>query len=54
MGPFIFFDQVGPADLAPGIARELDVPPHPHTGLPTVTYLNFGALTHRDSLGCMQ
>lgn len=54
VGPFIFFDQVGPVDLAPGIARELDVRPHPHIGLSTVTYLYSGALTHRDSLGCMQ
>ncbi|MFN3313358.1 MAG: pirin family protein, partial [Hyphomonas sp.] len=54
VGPFIFFDQMGPVDLAPGIPRELDVRPHPHIGLSTVTYLYSGAITHRDSLGCHQ
>ncbi len=54
VGPFIFFDHLGPMDLAAGIARELDVRPHPHIGLSTVTYLYSGALTHRDSLGCHQ
>ncbi len=54
VGPFIFFDQMGPLDLTPGIPRELDVRPHPHIGLSTVTYLFSGALTHRDSLGCHQ
>lgn len=54
VGPFIFFDHLGPLDLAPGIPRELDVRPHPHIGLATVTYLYSGALTHRDSLGCHQ
>jgi redox-sensitive bicupin YhaK (pirin superfamily) len=54
VGPFIFFDHMGPMDLAPGIPRELDVRPHPHIGLSTVTYLYSGELTHRDSLGCRQ
>jgi redox-sensitive bicupin YhaK (pirin superfamily) len=54
VGPFIFFDHVGPVDLAPGIPRSLDVRPHPHIGLSTVTYLFHGAITHRDSLGFQQ
>ncbi|MBU4567346.1 MAG: pirin family protein, partial [Alphaproteobacteria bacterium] len=54
VGPFIFFDQMGPVDFAPGIPRALDVRPHPHIGLSTVTYLYSGALTHRDSLGFKQ
>ncbi len=54
VGPFIFFDHIGPVDLAPGISRELDVRPHPHIGLSTVTYLFDGAITHRDSLGYQQ
>lgn len=54
VGPFIFFDQMGPVDFAPGIPRELDVRPHPHIGLSTVTYLYSGAMTHRDSLGYKQ
>jgi redox-sensitive bicupin YhaK (pirin superfamily) len=54
VGPFIFFDQMGPVDFAPGIPRELDVRPHPHIGLSTVTYLYSGAITHRDSLGFKQ
>lgn len=54
VGPFVFFDHMGPMDLAAGIAPELDVRPHPHIGLSTVTYLFSGALTHRDSLGFQQ
>ena len=54
VGPFIFFDHLGPVELAPGIPRQLDVRPHPHIGLATVTYLYSGQLTHRDSLGCLQ
>lgn len=54
VGPFIFFDQMGPVNFAPGIPRELDVRPHPHIGLSTVTYLYSGAMTHRDSLGFKQ
>ena len=49
VGPFIFFDQMGPAEFAPG--QGIDVRPHPHIGLATVTYLFEGALQHRDSLG---
>jgi redox-sensitive bicupin YhaK (pirin superfamily) len=49
LGPFVFFDEMGPADFAPGAG--IDVRPHPHIGLATVTYLFAGGLTHRDSLG---
>ncbi len=49
VGPFIFFDQMGPARLDPG--RGVDVRPHPHINLATVTYLFAGAIDHRDSLG---
>jgi redox-sensitive bicupin YhaK (pirin superfamily) len=49
VGPFIFVDQFGPARLAPGQA--MDVRPHPHINLPTVTWLFEGAIDHRDSLG---
>jgi redox-sensitive bicupin YhaK (pirin superfamily) len=49
VGPFIFFDQMGPAILTPG--SMLDVRPHPHIGLATVTYLFDGKIRHRDSLG---
>ena len=52
VGPFIFFDHMGPATFAPGSG--VDVRPHPHIGLATVTYLFDGALMHRDSLGCVQ
>lgn len=52
IGPFIFFDHMGPADLAPG--HGLDVRPHPHIGLATVTYLFEGEIIHRDSLGSHQ
>jgi redox-sensitive bicupin YhaK (pirin superfamily) len=52
VGPFIFFDHVGPATFVPG--QGLDVRPHPHIGLATVTYLFDGAIFHRDSLGNMQ
>jgi redox-sensitive bicupin YhaK (pirin superfamily) len=52
VGPFIFFDHMGPADFAPG--RGVDVRPHPHIGLATVTYLFDGGLMHRDSLGSVQ
>lgn len=54
VGAFVFFDHIGPLELAPGIPRELDILPHPHIGLSTVTYLYRGALTHRDSLGFQQ
>jgi redox-sensitive bicupin YhaK (pirin superfamily) len=49
IGPFIFFDQMGPAHLPPG--GGIDVRPHPHINLATVTYLFAGAIDHRDSLG---
>jgi redox-sensitive bicupin YhaK (pirin superfamily) len=52
VGPFVFFDQMGPADLPPGAG--IDVRPHPHIGLATVTYLFAGTIVHRDSLGSMQ
>lgn len=51
VGPFIFFDHMGPLDLAAGIDQSLDVRPHPHIGLATVTYLFSGEVMHRDSLG---
>jgi hypothetical protein len=52
VGPFVFFDHMGPADFPPG--QGLDVRPHPHIGLATVTYLYEGAFMHRDSLGTVQ
>jgi redox-sensitive bicupin YhaK (pirin superfamily) len=52
VGPFIFFDQMGPAQLPPG--EGIDVRPHPHINLATVTYLFAGAIDHRDSLGTVQ
>ncbi|MFO7278478.1 MAG: pirin family protein [Pseudomonadota bacterium] len=52
VGPFIFFDQMGPAALHAG--QGLDVRPHPHIGLATVTYLFEGEILHRDSLGTVQ
>ena len=52
VGPFVFLDQMGPAVFAPG--RGLDVRPHPHIGLATVTYLLDGEIMHRDSLGTRQ
>lgn len=52
IGPFIFFDHLGPLSLAPG--EGLDVRPHPHIALATVTYLFAGSIMHRDSLGSVQ
>ena len=52
IGPFVFFDHMGPVKLAPG--RGMDVRPHPHIGLATVTYLFEGTIRHRDSLGSVQ
>jgi redox-sensitive bicupin YhaK (pirin superfamily) len=52
VGPFIFFDHMGPAEFGPG--QGVDVRPHPHIGLATVTYLFEGAFLHRDSLGTAQ
>ena len=54
IGPFIFFDHMGPAAFAAGIPRSVDVRPHPHIGLSTVTYLFDGEIVHRDSLGFEQ
>ncbi|HZX80565.1 MAG TPA: pirin family protein, partial [Lysobacter sp.] len=54
VGPFIFFDHMGPADFAPGLPRSVDVRPHPHIGLSTVTYLLDGEIMHRDSVGSEQ
>jgi redox-sensitive bicupin YhaK (pirin superfamily) len=52
VGPFIFFDQMGPMTAAPG--QNVDVRPHPHIGLATVTWLFEGEMVHRDSLGAVQ
>ena len=52
VGPFIFFDQMGPAEFLTG--QGIDVRPHPHIGLSTVTYLLKGRMHHRDSLGTDQ
>jgi redox-sensitive bicupin YhaK (pirin superfamily) len=52
VGPFVFFDQMGPALLRAG--QGIDVRPHPHIGLATVTYLFKGMIVHRDSLGSLQ
>lgn len=54
VGPFIFFDHIGPVDLAPGIYQSVDIRPHPHIGLATVSYLFAGEVMHRDSLGYEQ
>ncbi len=54
VGPFIFFDRMGPHDMPVPIPRATDVRPHPHIGLSTVTYLFNGQMTHRDSLGVEQ
>ena len=52
VGPFIFFDHMGPTEFEPG--KGIDVRPHPHVGLATVTYLFDGEILHRDSLGFEQ
>ena len=52
VGPFIFFDQMGPVEFLTG--KGIDVRPHPHIGLATVTYLLSGSIVHRDSLGTLQ
>ncbi len=54
VGPFIFFDHLGPVDFPKGLAPEADVRPHPHIGLSTVTYLFAGEIMHRDSTGVEQ
>ncbi|HZH44400.1 MAG TPA: pirin family protein [Lysobacter sp.] len=52
VGPFVFVDQIGPASLDPG--QGVDVRPHPHIGLATVTFLWAGSMRHRDSVGSVQ
>jgi redox-sensitive bicupin YhaK (pirin superfamily) len=54
VGPFIFFDHIGPVSFAAGIPKSVDVRPHPHIGLATVTYLFAGEIMHRDSVGAQQ
>lgn len=54
VGPFIFMDHGGPVDLRPDLKKSMDVLPHPHIGLSTVSYLFSGELVHRDSLGVKQ
>jgi redox-sensitive bicupin YhaK (pirin superfamily) len=54
VGPFVFFDHMGPAEFSPGFARTADVRPHPHIGLATVTYLFEGEIMHRDSVGSQE
>ena len=54
VGPFIFMDHAGPVDKQPASASSMDVFPHPHIGLSTVSYLFVGQVTHRDSLGVEQ
>jgi hypothetical protein len=54
VGPFVFFDHMGPVTFPPGIPRSVDVRPHPHIGLATLTYLFAGEIMHRDSVGSEQ
>ncbi|MET0545781.1 MAG: pirin family protein, partial [Caulobacterales bacterium] len=54
VGPFVFFDHMGPANFPAGIPKSVDVRPHPHIGLSTVTYLFDGEIMHRDSVGSEQ
>jgi redox-sensitive bicupin YhaK (pirin superfamily) len=54
VGPFVFFDHMGPAEFPAGFPRNVDVRPHPHIGLSTVSYLFEGEMTHRDSVGMVQ
>jgi hypothetical protein len=54
VGPFVFFDHMGPIDMPAGVPRSADVRPHPHIGLSTVTYLFEGQMRHQDSLGTDQ
>lgn len=54
VGPFIFMDHAGPVDIVPTKAKNMDVLPHPHIGLSTVSYLFGGQVTHRDSTGAEQ
>ncbi len=54
VGPFVFFDHMGPVQMAANLPRRVDVRPHPHIGLSTITYLFAGEIVHRDSLGFHQ
>lgn len=54
VGPFIFFDHMGPVNFPPQVPRKTDVRPHPHIGLSTITYLYDGEIVHRDSVGFHQ
>jgi len=54
VGPFVFFDHMGPVRMAAGVPRSADVRPHPHIGLSTVTYLFSGEMRHQDSVGSDQ
>jgi hypothetical protein len=54
VGPFVFFDHMGPMVFPPQLPRSTDVRPHPHIGLSTITYLFTGEIVHRDSLGFKQ
>ena len=54
VGPFVFFDHMGPVDFPAGLPKSVDVRPHPHIGLSTVTYLFDGEIMHRDSVGSEQ
>ncbi len=54
VGPFIFFDHMGPVNFPPNLSRKTDVRPHPHIGLSTITYLYDGEIVHRDSVGFHQ
>jgi redox-sensitive bicupin YhaK (pirin superfamily) len=54
VGPFIFMDHAGPVEIQPRVMSSMDVLPHPHIGLSTVSYLFGGQVTHRDSLGVEQ
>lgn len=54
VGPFIFFDHMGPVQMPAGTPPSVDVRPHPHIGLATVTYLFAGEITHRDSVDSLQ
>jgi redox-sensitive bicupin YhaK (pirin superfamily) len=54
VGPFIFMDHAGPVQIQPDTGASMDVLPHPHIGLSTVSYLFGGKVTHRDSLGVEQ
>jgi redox-sensitive bicupin YhaK (pirin superfamily) len=54
VGPFVFFDHMGPKQMVANLPRSVDVRPHPHIGLSTITYLFAGEIVHRESLGFHQ